>query len=328
MMLASSPQKASYRFDRRVRFDLVHSGDDAWNLLQTYPYQLLITESRLRGTDGKTLTRKVRDASGMQAVVRDIPIIMVTADAEITHVHSARDVGITEFLRKPFTTKTLAERIIQVIDHPRIFVQSPGFVGPCRRRKEPLPPGIACRRKILPTLQQRLLAEITHMNPSAGHESEISLIFPNTDLQKAIGKDMLASRILNDDVIAETQAHLLRSTPDYIAWAREDLAGMERAFSALCRHTGDAAAYDALCAHLYAIQSLAGVFHYDLGGEVAALLLAYLSKHYTLEERHLLVIRKHIDSLLVIFTENLHAFHATRHSDFLDSLRSLTEKMG
>ena len=46
----------------------------------------------------------------------------------------ARDVGVTEFLVKPFSAKTMARRITVVIEYPRQFVRTDDFFGPDRRR--------------------------------------------------------------------------------------------------------------------------------------------------------------------------------------------------
>ena len=48
----------------------------------------------------------------------------------------ARDSGITEFLVKPYTAKTLYDKIEAIIERPRNFVKADGFFGPDRRRKK------------------------------------------------------------------------------------------------------------------------------------------------------------------------------------------------
>ncbi len=65
-----------------------------------------------------------------------VPIIMTTAYAEKQRVMEARDIGITEFIAKPLSAKTLMARITAVIEHPRPFVRSPRYFGPDRRRRQ------------------------------------------------------------------------------------------------------------------------------------------------------------------------------------------------
>src|SRR3546814_1685570 len=63
-----------------------------------------------------------------------VPIIMVTAQSEEWKVMKARDAGVTEFLVKPFSAKTMARRITVVVENPRQFVRTDEFFGPDRRR--------------------------------------------------------------------------------------------------------------------------------------------------------------------------------------------------
>lgn len=81
--------------------------------------------------DGETLVSKLR-RSRMDA--RRIPVIMITAEATATTIKGARDVGVHEFMVKPFTTGDLVRRIINVATKPRPWVEAVGYVGPDRRR--------------------------------------------------------------------------------------------------------------------------------------------------------------------------------------------------
>src|SRR3546814_16640478 len=59
---------------------------------------------------------------------------MVTAQSDEWKVMKARDAGVTEFLDKPFSAKTMARRITVVVENPRQFVRTDEFFGPDRRR--------------------------------------------------------------------------------------------------------------------------------------------------------------------------------------------------
>ena len=60
---------------------------------------------------------------------------MMTGFSSKIRVEQARDVGITEFLVKPFTSRDLYSRITQIIEKPRQFVDTGEFFGPDRRRR-------------------------------------------------------------------------------------------------------------------------------------------------------------------------------------------------
>ena len=69
---------------------------------------LILTERTGPGLNGESLARRIR-RSDMDC--RRAPILMVTAEATATTILGARDSGIHEFLRKPFTSADLLKRI-------------------------------------------------------------------------------------------------------------------------------------------------------------------------------------------------------------------------
>jgi len=81
--------------------------------------------------DGEELVRRLRRSS---LSVRQIPIIMVTAEATASTIKGARDAGVHEFMIKPFTTGDLVRRVVNVATKPRPWVEAMGYVGPDRRR--------------------------------------------------------------------------------------------------------------------------------------------------------------------------------------------------
>ena len=81
--------------------------------------------------NGERLARRIR-RSHMSC--RMAPIIMVTAEATAAAIKGARDAGVHEFLRKPYTTGDLFRRIENVALKPRPWVEAVNYVGPDRRR--------------------------------------------------------------------------------------------------------------------------------------------------------------------------------------------------
>ena len=92
---------------------------------------LVFTERMGPRLDGEALTRKLRRSN---LASRRVPVIMVTADATATTIKGARDSGVHEFLRKPFTSNDLFKRVENVALKPRDWIEAVGYVGPDRRR--------------------------------------------------------------------------------------------------------------------------------------------------------------------------------------------------
>ena len=78
-----------------------------------------------------------------------VPIVVVTANTELRHVCIARDNGMTEFLAKPVSAKTIYSRLCSVIENPRPFVRVGDFFGPDRRRRKADSLGRGARRKAM-----------------------------------------------------------------------------------------------------------------------------------------------------------------------------------
>lgn len=129
-------------------FNNIHvarDGTQALQMLTKEKIDMVITDWQMSPMDGISLVKYLRTMD--ESPNRFIPIIMLTANVDRSHVETARDVGVTEFVVKPFSAKTLCDRIAILIENPRSFIMSRGFVGPDRRRRSATPPDGAEKRK-------------------------------------------------------------------------------------------------------------------------------------------------------------------------------------
>jgi len=92
---------------------------------------IVFTERTGEKLDGEALARSLRRS---HLDCRRAPIIMVTSEATATTILGARDAGVHEFLRKPYTSADLFKRVENVALKPRDWVEAVGYVGPDRRR--------------------------------------------------------------------------------------------------------------------------------------------------------------------------------------------------
>ncbi len=127
------------------RIYLAKDGSEALELMNKEKIDMLITDWRMSPMNGIGLVKYIR--TNDNSPNRFIPIIMLTGNVEREHVEIARDVGVTEFLAKPFSAKTICSRIIALIDNPRSFVMNKTFVGPDRRRRNVAPPDSVEKRR-------------------------------------------------------------------------------------------------------------------------------------------------------------------------------------
>lgn len=117
-------------------FEKVEFATDGVDLLKhTVEFQptIVITSSRIPGLSGLEFTRMIR--SGYGSVNRALSIIVMTDTPTQNFLSAAREAGVDEMLVRPFNGAALLTRVEAVLLRPRRFVESVGYVGPCRRRR-------------------------------------------------------------------------------------------------------------------------------------------------------------------------------------------------
>lgn len=85
------------------------SGADALEIMRTAPIDLVLSDYVMEGMNGAELAKRIRtdiDRDGAR-----VPIIIVTGYSEVARLNEAKKAGVNDFLAKPFTTKTLLQRI-------------------------------------------------------------------------------------------------------------------------------------------------------------------------------------------------------------------------
>ena len=108
------------------------NGAEGLQMLRNHPVDIIMTDLAMHPLDGIDFVRLLRQTDGMSQMT---PVIMITGHSTLQRVSEARDAGINEFLAKPLTARGVLERVALVIDHPRPFVKTPGYLGPDRRRR-------------------------------------------------------------------------------------------------------------------------------------------------------------------------------------------------
>lgn len=93
--------------------------------------QIVICEFAGPGFNGPEFVRAFRRSD---MACRQAPVIMVTGEATAASITAARDAGVHEFLKKPFTIKDLTRRIEAVTLKSRDWVEAVRYIGPDRRR--------------------------------------------------------------------------------------------------------------------------------------------------------------------------------------------------
>jgi len=107
--------------------------DQAWKLMRESNPDVIFLDWVMEGISGIEFAKMVRTSP--QSPNPFVPIIMLTGYTRVDQVRQARDAGVNEFLAKPVSVKVILSRLISVIEHPRPFVRTKSYFGPCRRRR-------------------------------------------------------------------------------------------------------------------------------------------------------------------------------------------------
>lgn len=137
-ILIADPQPASARMFSELMRDIANSHiwiaastERALKIAETCDPQVIVVELGDERVDGLGFTRKVRRSTWS---CRKAPVITITGAATAAMILAARDAGVHEFLRKPYSMKDLLRRLEAVTLRDRDWVEGVGYIGPDRRR--------------------------------------------------------------------------------------------------------------------------------------------------------------------------------------------------
>ena len=99
-------------FDVRVASD----GQEAWELIEAQPPDILVTDYQMPRMDGFQLTQRVRENPDLE----DLPILMLTAKGfEISHEELAQKWNVRGVITKPFSPRELLQTVQKILDGER-----------------------------------------------------------------------------------------------------------------------------------------------------------------------------------------------------------------
>jgi two-component system chemotaxis response regulator CheY len=92
--------------------DEAEDGAQAYSKLKEGGYGFVVTDWNMPNMDGLDLLKKVRS----DPEIKDIPMLMVTAEAEKEKVITAIQAGVNNYIVKPFTGEVLKEKMDKIFE--------------------------------------------------------------------------------------------------------------------------------------------------------------------------------------------------------------------
>ena len=116
-----------------IQIQEAENGQRAWTILREFNPDVIVLDWVMENMSGLELVQMLR--TNPQTPNPFVPVIMLTGHTSLDHVMQARDAGVNEFIAKPVSVKTMMSRLVAVIEHPRPYVRTSAYFGPCRRRR-------------------------------------------------------------------------------------------------------------------------------------------------------------------------------------------------
>lgn len=92
--------------------DEADDGNTALPMLKTGKYDFLVTDWNMPGMSGFDLLKTVRADENL----KDLPVLMVTAEAKRDQIVAAAQAGVNGYVVKPFTAAVLKEKIEKIFE--------------------------------------------------------------------------------------------------------------------------------------------------------------------------------------------------------------------
>ena len=87
-------------------------GKTAWPMLQNGGFDFLVTDWNMPGMTGLELLKQVRADDSLKT----LPVLLVTAESKREQIVEAAQAGVNGYIVKPFTAKTLKEKIDRIFE--------------------------------------------------------------------------------------------------------------------------------------------------------------------------------------------------------------------
>jgi two-component system chemotaxis response regulator CheY len=100
---------------RQLGFENVEEAEDgqqAYNKLKSGGFKFVVSDWNMPNLDGLGLLKKIRSDPDL----RELPVLMVTAEAEKEKVVEAIKAGVNNYIVKPFTAEVMKEKMDKILD--------------------------------------------------------------------------------------------------------------------------------------------------------------------------------------------------------------------
>jgi CheY-like chemotaxis protein len=268
---------------------------------------LILSDWLMEPIDGATLLRWVRRHK--ESPDRFMPFIMVSAYSDWDRVQTARNLGVNEFLAKPFSVASVFEHISAVIQDTRSFVRTDSFFGPDRRRSRKY---VADEKRVI--------------HPSGKDSMEKRIRFYNVPraLRRKVGSDFQA----NIATIVKIQKELDEWNDDFMKWTNEYIGQINRRIAAAAAKDAGSrrADFSEINRISHELRGQGGIFGYPLVSAVAKSLFELTKDTLDRSDECLQLIKDHVGTLRAVLRDEVRGDGGQVGIEIIKALRQANAK--
>ncbi|MGE0251442.1 MAG: response regulator [Dongiaceae bacterium] len=313
---------------------IAHDGSEAIQQLKTAAItapspgdcgiDLIMADWLMLPVSGAMLLRWLRRSE--ESPDRYIPFIAVSGDVSRHTVEEARDLGINDFLTKPYSISTVTQRLEALIEAPNHFLHSGTYFGP-DRRKQALPH---------PGEERRLVSEedceiiTVQKNPDTLNTKAKIWYFhlPNKLKVKLAPKSVEEEGKIDPKLLRAAEKQLRSRKDDYTTWVQGNVEKLMGQYTELAKQPKNPWKYYQTIYNIaHELRGQGDTFGYNLITTFGKSLCDYTeSKHLELDEKLLELIRAHIDGIQAVIREDIKGLGGESGVELLDILNKAKAK--
>ncbi len=300
-----------------------NTGKECMDILNRKEIDLVISEWPMPVTNNSgNVVTQIRHSEGSK--FQKIPAIVLTGNDNLKAVVSARDAGANEFLLKPFKVSNLCKRLKSLIEQPREFVICKNYVGPNRRRKQPIP-NIKDRRMPEEEVKKRTKREQKRTVIQLD-DQQIIIEDPDHNLRRKIGEAIDVTDIFSQDAIESAEEIITEAGKEFCDGAAEDLRWLRNGINRLAHDMNNVGILPPMRRRVTSLKSKASIFGFLMATNTSHSLEEYLNKMVEPNDDRLMVLREHLDILNVVFTQKIQGTGGEQGHKLINYVQKLKER--
>lgn len=320
---------------RQFRFGQVAGADDGAEAIEAISskkarsaggaggFDIVISDYLMTPVSGMLLLRWVRNSK--DSPNRFTPFVMLSGAADNENVKAARDMGVTEFLAKPFSSEEIYRKILEVIDYPRPFCVTKNYCGPDRRRKK-IPHSGEDLRLMKDEDITNVYSADKIVKPSKPTDVWCFRL-PNSLKEKAGGRSGGGPGEIPALLLEEAEKQMKRAALDFTEWCLQYLSQLQDLCTEALLHPGRRAIFfEKINMLAHELRGQGGTFGYPLVSIVGKMLYEITGDRCREDDAAVEIVKSHVDIMRAVIRDKIAGDGGEIGRELLKSLRQAIDK--